>query len=94
MICEKCGAELKIGSWPFCKGAQNDHAPGMFGFDPFQSYVDEHILSDGKDIGPNLAGEIVQGTRIDTRSERRKIMKEEGLEWKGRKYGSRTHPEF
>lgn len=25
MVCEKCGGELVIGSWPFCRGG---HAPG------------------------------------------------------------------
>jgi hypothetical protein len=27
-ICDKCGAELRIGSFPFCKGNPADHTPG------------------------------------------------------------------
>ena len=25
MTCDKCGAELEVGSWPFCKGSPSDH---------------------------------------------------------------------
>lgn len=93
MKCDVCGGERRVGDWPFCKGDPKDHVPGKYGFDPFQGYVDEHILEGGRDIGPNLAGEIVQGTRIDSRSERKAIMKREGIEFAGRKYG-RSRPMF
>lgn len=28
MTCEKCGAELQVGDYPFCRGRQDDHVPG------------------------------------------------------------------
>lgn len=93
-VCEACGGERRVGDWPFCKGDPSDHAPGKFGHDPFPGYVDEHILEGGNDIGPNGAGEIVRGTRIDTRSQRRKLMKEANLEFKGRRYGGHVPTEF
>jgi hypothetical protein len=30
-ICDRCGAELQIGSFPFCKGNPVDHQPGAGG---------------------------------------------------------------
>jgi len=29
VTCQKCGAELKIGAFPFCKGRQSDHGEGF-----------------------------------------------------------------
>ena len=29
MTCEKCGAELVVGSFPFCRGNQSDHGRGV-----------------------------------------------------------------
>lgn len=48
MVCEKCGAELNIGSFPFCKGNPADH--GFMGFSksnvfPFEA---RHVAPDGK----------------------------------------------
>lgn len=93
-VCVRCDGLRQPGDWPHCSGNPQDHVPGKFGNDPFKGYVDEHILPDGRDIGPNGAGEIVQGTRIDTRSERKRLMKENGLEYKGRRYGGHVPTEF
>jgi hypothetical protein len=33
VICERCGVDfdtLPMGSWPFCKGKVEDHAPGHY----------------------------------------------------------------
>jgi hypothetical protein len=91
--CDTCGRELKIGEWPWCNGT-GDHSPGKYGHEPFHEYVDEHILSDGKDVGLNGAGEPVIGTRISSRDQRKAIMKAAGLEYKGRRYGGHVPTEF
>jgi hypothetical protein len=99
-LCEECGGELLVGSWPFCNGDPKKHEPGPFfgHYAPFPSYVDEHILPDSdpraQDIGPNGAGETVRGIRIDSRDQRRRLMKEQGLDWHGRVYGRSKNPEF
>lgn len=31
MICERCGEELHIGDFPFCRGSANDHKNTRFG---------------------------------------------------------------
>lgn len=93
-MCDACGAELKVGDWPFCKGDPSDHVnDGSFGFPPFEPYIDPHILphSDprahstgfNKHLGRNLTG-----TLIESREQRRKIMKEQNLDWAPRAYGT------
>lgn len=27
MICDRCGAELRVGDWPYCKGDPEKHVP-------------------------------------------------------------------
>ena len=97
ITCDACGKDYGIGDWPFCKGT-GDHRPGIFGYEPFESYIDEHILPPdtpmSREIGQNLAGEVVRGTRIESREQRRAIMKEHGIVPKGRRYGGPTTPEF
>jgi hypothetical protein len=34
MACDRCGHELQVGDFPFCKGRASDHAPGRFGVIP------------------------------------------------------------
>lgn len=86
-VCDKCGGDYFIGDWPYCNG-DGDHKRGSFGFDPFTPYVDPHILPNGRDIGPAANGEIMRGTKIESREHRKAIMKQHGLHWKGRKIGN------
>ena len=64
MTCEKCGAVLEIGSYPFCKGG---HARGTTRVNGDEcDYVDHNLAE--------------QPIRIRSWSERRRLMKERGLE--------------
>lgn len=91
MICDECGAKLRIGDWPFCKGDPLAHKPGQsgFGFDPFTPYVDPHILpfSDPRAHAEEFnaaLGRVVRGTKIESREQRKALMREQGLDWAGR----------
>jgi hypothetical protein len=91
-VCDECGGELRVGDWPFCRGRASAHAPGRgFGFDPFTPYVDPHILPHGdprachETVTPQ--GLKVRGTLIESREQRRHIMKEQNLDWAPRPYG-------
>lgn len=46
MTCDKCGAELQIGAWPWCP---HGDARG-FGDAPLEPYFDEHISPSGEYI--------------------------------------------
>jgi len=46
VICEKCGADLHVGEWPWCPHEQAPH----FGEEPMESYVDENIAPDPVEI--------------------------------------------
>jgi hypothetical protein len=87
--CDDCGQEIRIGEWPFCPHG----APGRFGYDSFASYVDPNILPDSDprardvEFNKNL-GRHVKGTLITSRAQRRKLMKEQNLEFAGRPYGT------
>lgn len=84
--CEKCGGEYTIGAFPFCKGRQEDHGV-MSGFDePFEPYVDTQILDkkDPRCTGVNELG--FKGIPINSRSERRALMKEKGLQYGTQKF--------
>jgi len=73
--CEKCGAEISIGSWPFCRGQAADHAPAVrFGWDPLEPYVDQNLTTD-----PN-------GVEITNRAQRMKLMDREALVYHKNKY--------
>ncbi len=66
--CDRCGAELKVGAWPFCHGDPKEHEPAKrFNFDPLEPYVDEHLTTD-----PN-------GVEITTRGQRLKLMDQNAL---------------
>lgn len=47
--CEKCGAELEIGMFPFCRGREVDHGPvpSKTSVFPFEA---RHVTPDGKPI--------------------------------------------
>ena len=95
--CDECGSDYGISDWPWCKGT-GDHTAGKYGHAPFPFYTDEHLLSAedprAQHVGLNGAGEPCRGVLLESREQRRKIMKEQGVEWKGRKYGGRTPVEF
>jgi len=92
LICERCGGKRIIGDAPWCNGDPADHVrekAQTYGFAPMDPYVDADIL-DRKD--PRVAqggyrnSEGRPGILIETRSDRRKLMRERGLQ-----YGS-EHP--
>jgi len=84
--CERCGAIYGINDFPFCKGSKEDHGP-MRGFDdPFEPYVDTQLLQhkDPRCTSTNELG--VRGVPISSRSERRAMMKELGLQYGTQKF--------
>ena len=84
--CEKCGGEVKIGDFPFCRGNKEDHGP-MHGFDDaFTPYVDIQLLprTDPRCTSVNELG--IRGVPINSRSERRAFMKELGLQYGTQKF--------
>jgi len=89
--CEKCCADVPLGVWPagMCKGNQSDHGP-MSGFDdPFEPYVDCQILS-RDDPRVNERDHLgIPGVKINSRSERRNLMKEQGLQYGTQKFEER-----
>lgn len=87
--CEKCGGEYGIGDFPFCRGNVQDHGQ-MQGFDDaFEPYVDTQILdkSDPRCSSVNHLG--MRGVAINSRSERRQLMKEKGLQYGSQKFEER-----
>ena len=87
--CEKCHGTVRLGDFPFCKGSKGDHGP-MSGFDEaFEPYVDTQILSrdDPRATAVNNLG--IRGVQINSRSERRALMKEQGLQYGSPKFDSR-----
>ena len=95
--CDECGSSYGISDWPWCKGT-GDHTPGKFGHKPFCPYTDEHLLPPDTPMsqhhGLNLAGDPCIGTYIESREQRKAIMKAHGIVPKGRRYGGPTTPEF
>lgn len=66
MICDKCGHDLRIGDYPFCKGNPADHGTvyaKTAGF-PFEA---RHVSPDGKPI------------TIDSLQHLRKVEKQYGV---------------
>ena len=87
--CEKCGGEYGIGDFPFCKGNPDDHGP-MHGFDDaFEPYVDIQLLQkkDPRNTDTNEIG--IRGVPINSRSERRALMKEQGLQYGTQKFDTK-----
>lgn len=66
--CERCGLELQIGMFPFCHGDPMDHGKWYGAEEPIAPYFDEHISA--------------EGAEIRTRGERRRLMRQNGLEYK------------
>jgi hypothetical protein len=89
--CTKCCAKVGIGVWPveMCKGNQSDHGP-MGGFDDaFEPYVDCQLLTN-KDPRCNSTDALGRrGVMINSRSERRALMKEQGLQYGTQKFNER-----
>ena len=66
--CSECGGKIEVGDWPFCGGDPAAHVPAKhFGEEPLTPYYDEHISP--------------EGAEIRTRGERRRIMRENGLDY-------------
>lgn len=61
MACDRCGHELQIGDFPFCKGNPSDHTPGRFGVIP-----DE--IPGGIEIKHGLCNEDGSPRRYDSKS--------------------------
>lgn len=94
IICEKCGGEYGIGDFPFCKGNKADHGK-MHGFDDaFEPYVDVQLLekSDPRCTSTNHLG--MRGIMINSRSERRAIMREQGLQFGSQKFDDRGKKQY
>lgn len=72
--CEKCNGFVSIGDFPFCKGNPEDHSPGSTGIEKALDYMDPHISPSGP-------------VHITSRSQRRALMKANGLEELGVKRG-------
>lgn len=87
--CKRCGSDYQEGAFPFCKGNPEDHG-SMGGFDdPFEPYVDVQLL-DRKDPRCTSTNELgMRGVPIGSRSERRKIMKEQELQFGSQKFDDR-----
>lgn len=65
MNCERCGAPLKVGDWPFCNGDPTQHVSGVtFGEEPLTPYFDHEL-----------------GAEVRTRGERRALMRDKGLDY-------------
>jgi hypothetical protein len=94
VTCEKCGAEFGIGDFPFCRGRKEDHGR-MSGFDEaFTPYVDAQLL-DRKDPRCTSVNELGwRGVPINSRSERKKLMKELGLDYGTTKFDSRGKTKY
>lgn len=86
--CE-CGVIWGCGDWPICPHG----ALGGGGYAPFTPYVDPHLLpandprAQASEFNPNL-GRVVRGVKIESREQRRRLMKEAGVDWAGRAYGT------
>lgn len=44
--CDRCGAEVKVGDWPWCPHGE----VRRFGEEPLEPYFDEHIRQGGAHI--------------------------------------------
>ncbi len=65
MICERCGIKLKVGDWPFCSGDPTKHVSAI-GFGE-------------QPLTPYFDTEL--GAEVRTRGERRRLMREKGLDY-------------
>ena len=46
--CDLCGAEVGIGSFPFCKGDKNAHGQWTGAEQPCEEFFAEHLSTDGE----------------------------------------------
>lgn len=89
VTCEKCGAEYGIGQFPFCRGRAEDHGQ-MLGFDDaFEPYVDTQLLDRKDPRCDSVDQRGVRGVMINSRSERRNLMKQLGLQFGTQKFDTR-----
>lgn len=89
VLCEKCGTEYGVGQFPFCKGLPSDHG-GMSGFDDsFEPYVDTQLLDRKDPRCTSVDRRGVAGIPINSRSERRNLMKSLGLQYGSQKFEER-----
>jgi hypothetical protein len=87
--CEKCGGTYYEGDFPFCKGSPTDHGK-MHGFDDsFEPYVDTQILTSKDPRCTSVDHLGRRGVQINSRSERRALMKEQGLQFGTQKFEER-----
>jgi hypothetical protein len=77
--CDTCGNEFGVGDWPWCP---HEFIGGDFGEEPLEPYMDEHIT---KKSAPGESPEPY-GPVITTRGERRKLMREQNLEYRPKQY--------
>jgi hypothetical protein len=86
--CEECGARVEIGQWPWCHGDASKHVKiDGFGFEPFEPYVDSNILerTDPRVRRGGYRDERgAPGILIETRSDRRQLMRSLGLQFGSR----------
>ena len=70
MVCDKCGHELQVGDWPFCKGNAFDHIPGHT----------NSVIGDEIDVEVKHALCWEDGTprRFRSRAELNRVAKEKG----------------
>jgi hypothetical protein len=48
-ICDRCGATVKVGDFPFCRGSADDHDGGWRGAEePMEAHYDEMLSTDGE----------------------------------------------
>ena|SRR5260221_2093666 len=87
LICVGCGKERRMGEWAWCP-----HGFGNGGLDPMEPYVDSDLL-DRKDPRVALGGYKNEygrpGVLIETRSDRKKLMREKGLHFGSNHPGGR-----
>ncbi len=88
-VCVDCGEERTVGDYPFCKGGHRGRGSG--GYDKFVKYVDPNILPAddprAQHEGGDASGRRFKGALIESREQRRHLMKEQHLEWAGRPAG-------
>jgi hypothetical protein len=87
--CDVCGGDYREGQFPFCKGVAANHGT-MYGFDDaFEPYVDTQLLDRKDPRCDSVDQRGVRGVFIDSRSKRREIMKEQGLQYGSQKFDTR-----
>jgi len=76
-VCDRCGKVLEVGMWPWCP----HEAVGRFFHEGFDSYVDCQLLpnTDKRCTDTDELGR--RGVPISSRSERRQLMKETGVQF-------------